>query len=59
MSALTGAYRAFSFIGLGLSLLAIGRFYQHILLGGRSGPPPVATGPLGPSPGGDEAAPLA
>ncbi len=35
MSALTGAMRAFSFIGLGLSLLAIGRFYQRILLPGR------------------------
>ena len=35
MSALTGAMRAFSFIGLGLSLLAIGRFYQRILIGGR------------------------
>jgi uncharacterized membrane protein len=39
MSALTGAYRAFSFIGLGLSLLAIGRFYQHILRSGGSAPP--------------------
>jgi uncharacterized membrane protein len=35
MSALTGAMRAFSFIGLGLSLLAIGRFYQRILLPAR------------------------
>jgi uncharacterized membrane protein len=32
MTALTGALRAFSFIGLGLSLLAIGRFYQRILI---------------------------
>lgn len=32
MSALTGVLRAFSFIGLGISLLAIGRFYQRILL---------------------------
>lgn len=31
MAALTGAMRAFSFIGLGLSLLAIGRFYQFLL----------------------------
>jgi uncharacterized membrane protein len=32
MSSLTGALRAFSFIGLGLSLLAIGWFYQRILI---------------------------
>lgn len=32
MSALTGALRAFSFIGLGVSLMAIGRFYQRVLL---------------------------
>ena len=32
MTALTGALRAFSFIGLGVSLLAIGRFYQRILV---------------------------
>lgn len=32
MSALTGALRAFSFIGLGLSLLLIGRLYQRILV---------------------------
>ncbi|WP_417423436.1 DUF2339 domain-containing protein [Hoeflea sp.] len=31
MSALTGVLRAFSFIGLGGSLLVIGRFYQRIL----------------------------
>ena len=31
MSALTGILRAFSFIGLGLSLIVIGRFYQRIL----------------------------
>jgi uncharacterized membrane protein len=31
MAALTGALRAFSFIGLGISLLIIGRFYQRIL----------------------------
>lgn len=31
MSALTGVLRAFSFIGLGLSLIVIGRFYQRIL----------------------------
>lgn len=41
MSALTGALRAFSFIGLGLTLIAIGRFYQRILTrGSRSGGPP-------------------
>ena len=33
MSELTGALRAFSFIGLGISLLVIGRFYQRLLLG--------------------------
>ncbi|WP_161785030.1 DUF2339 domain-containing protein [Hoeflea sp. BAL378] len=39
MSALTGALRAFSFIGLGVSLMVIGRFYQRLLLrsGHRSG----------------------
>lgn len=31
MSALTGPLRAFSFIGLGLSLVAIGRLYQRLL----------------------------
>ncbi|MBN8981339.1 MAG: DUF2339 domain-containing protein, partial [Rhizobiales bacterium] len=31
MSALTGAYRAFSFIGLGLVLMAIGWLYQRVL----------------------------
>ena len=41
MSALTGALRAFSFIGLGLALIAIGRFYQRILSrgSGRQSPP--------------------
>jgi uncharacterized membrane protein len=38
LSALTGAMRAFSFIGLGISLLAIGRFYQRILLPAREPP---------------------
>lgn len=33
MSELEGALRAFSFIGLGLSLLAIGRFYQRLMRG--------------------------
>ncbi|QKV18477.1 DUF2339 domain-containing protein [Oricola thermophila] len=32
MTALAGALRAFSFMGLGISLLAIGRFYQRILV---------------------------
>ncbi len=32
MSELTGALRAFSFIGLGISLLVIGRFYQRLLM---------------------------
>ncbi len=50
MSALTGAMRAFSFIGLGLSLLAIGRFYQRILLSGRTGPPPAQQPPQTPPP---------
>lgn len=37
--ALTGALRAFSFIGLGVSLLAIGRFYQRILVRTGNAPP--------------------
>lgn len=37
MSALTGAYRAFSFIGLGLVLMAIGWLYQRVLF--RQKPP--------------------
>lgn len=39
MTALTGALRAFSFIGLGVSLLAIGRFYQRILVRTGNAPP--------------------
>ncbi len=35
MSELTGVLRAFSFIGLGISLMVIGRFYQRILLRNR------------------------
>lgn len=31
MSALTGPLRAFSFIGLGICLVAIGRLYQRLL----------------------------
>lgn len=33
LSSLEGALRAFSFLGLGLCLLAIGRFYQRIVVG--------------------------
>lgn len=39
MSTLTGAYRALSFMGLGIVLVAIGWFYQRILF--RKAPPPV------------------
>ncbi len=39
MSALTGVYRALSFIGLGLVLVAIGWFYQKVLFRRASGPP--------------------
>jgi uncharacterized membrane protein len=42
MSALTGVYRALSFIGLGLVLVAIGWLYQKILFRRRA-PPPVPT----------------
>jgi uncharacterized membrane protein len=42
MSALTGVYRALSFIGLGLVLVAIGWLYQKILFRRRT-PPPVPT----------------
>jgi uncharacterized membrane protein len=45
MSALTGVYRALSFIGLGLVLVAIGWLYQKILFQRQA--PPVVT----PSPG--------
>ncbi len=34
---LTGLYRVFSFLGLGLSLLAISYFYGRFVFGGRSG----------------------
>jgi len=40
MAALSGPLRALSFIGLGLSLLAIGRFYQMVVLR-RAAPPPA------------------
>jgi len=39
MSTLTGAWRALSFIGLGLVLVAIGWFYQKVLFRRSSGPP--------------------
>lgn len=41
MSALTGVYRALSFMGLGIVLVAIGWLYQRILFR-RQTPPPVA-----------------
>ncbi len=41
MSNLTGAYRAFSFIGLGLVLVAIGWLYQRILFKQTKTPPAV------------------
>ncbi|MBV9565515.1 MAG: DUF2339 domain-containing protein [Bradyrhizobium sp.] len=43
MSTLTGIYRALSFIGLGLVLVAIGWLYQRILF--RRRPPPAAAAP--------------
>src|SRR5215813_12016658 len=39
MSTLTGVYRALSFMGLGIVLVAIGWFYQRILF--RKAPPPA------------------
>jgi uncharacterized membrane protein len=39
MSTLTGAYRALSFMGLGLVLVAIGWFYQKVLFRRPSVPP--------------------
>jgi uncharacterized membrane protein len=41
MSTLTGAYRALSFICLGLVLVAIGWLYQRILFSHRAMPPSV------------------
>lgn len=41
MANLTGAYRAFSFIGLGLVLVAIGWLYQRILFRQTTTPPAV------------------
>ena len=43
MSNLTGAYRAFSFIGLGLVLVAIGWLYQRILFKQTKTPPAQPT----------------
>jgi uncharacterized membrane protein len=46
MSTLTGVYRALSFMGLGLVLVAIGWLYQRILFRRQATPaPPVPTGP--------------
>jgi uncharacterized membrane protein len=42
MSTLTGVYRALSFIGLGLVLVAIGWFYQRILFRRAMATPPAA-----------------
>ena len=44
MSTLTGVYRALSFIGLGLVLVAIGWFYQRVLF--RRQKPPAAQAPV-------------
>ena len=38
MSGLTGLYRVASFLGLGLSLVAIGFFYQRYMFGDRANP---------------------
>jgi uncharacterized membrane protein len=38
LSTLTGAYRALSFMGLGLVLVAIGWFYQKVLFRRPSAP---------------------
>lgn len=45
MSALTGVYRALSFMGLGIVLVAIGWLYQRILF--RRVPPPAPAAPQG------------
>jgi len=42
MSTLTGVYRALSFIGLGLVLVAIGWLYQRILFRRQTAPQPAA-----------------
>jgi uncharacterized membrane protein len=61
MSNLTGIYQALSFIGLGIVLLGIGRFYQRLLFrprpsateetGGSPTPPQDAAGDAGSDPG--------
>jgi uncharacterized membrane protein len=45
MSTLTGVYRALSFIGLGLVLVAIGYLYQRILFRRQAAPQPTAPPP--------------
>jgi len=47
MSALTGVYRALSFMGLGLVLVAIGWLYQRILFRRQATPPVVPAAPAG------------
>jgi len=42
MSALTGVWRALSFIGLGLVLVAIGWLYQKVLFRRQQQAPPAA-----------------
>jgi len=42
MSTLTGVYRALSFMGLGIVLVAIGWLYQRILFRRQIAPPPAA-----------------
>lgn len=44
MSALTGVYRALSFMGLGIVLVAIGWLYQRILFRRQTPPPVTQTG---------------
>ncbi len=45
MSALTGVYRALSFICLGLVLVAIGWLYQRVLFRRRAAIPPAMPAP--------------
>jgi uncharacterized membrane protein len=42
MAGLTGAFRALSFIGLGLVLVGIGWLYQRLLFPPRATAPPAA-----------------
>jgi uncharacterized membrane protein len=39
---LTGLYRVFSFLGLGLSLMGISYFYSRFVFGGTAGEPDAA-----------------